>query len=333
MRTRQARPADDVSAGRPFRRPRPNHEGGHCLPVTPSVSHPGALNFSPGRDRQPARGNTWGRRAARALVNGARPRRCAKARHGNTLQYIPVMTLYWVNGIPARPNEADWLVYLADQLLGRAYLHPPRFPTRTAEAGLGLPHSMYWFVATCSSAYTGQAVSLWEILEPDAIAGGLCPFDTGGLWHQRFEPDPPLADSAERVSYFQLEDLPLSAWPHHVAARITTAYDDPAEYVRGKPPDRPMTSRDHSQNDSRRAWSWEGRIKNDSASHSVMRLMELHWCDRESRRFISWLDQYDGLDDYQKLSITDVIRSSARMTTADLYYAVESRLLEEVPPR
>lgn len=69
--------------------------------------------------------------------------------------------------------------------------------------------------------------------------------------------------------------------------------------------------------------------KNESTC-VVVQLAELYWADRDSRRFISWLDQYHGLGAADKMRISSAINSAARRISTDLYYAVEQRLLLEI---
>ncbi len=150
----------------------------------------------------------------------------------------------WVNGLPARPGW-DWRRYLGDQILGRMHVHPQGDATKAAEEGLNIQPAVYWFVGTASRAYAGHAVGAWATDELSTATGGLCPFDTGGLWSRKFHPQPPLADDDEVRSYFATCDLPLTSWSGVVIMAIDAAYNSRDDYVGGMAPPTPMTPHDH----------------------------------------------------------------------------------------
>jgi hypothetical protein len=236
--------------------------------------------------------------------------------------------LAWVNGIPERPGFADWMRYLADQILGQTALHPARQVTQEAEVGLGIGRCVYWYVGCAVETYAGEATGLWQ---PTATLtdgeGGLCPFDTGGLWHRRFNPTPPLADQDEVIEYFETCDRPLTDWPAGILERIVSAWGDVAVYAAGGPPKSPSTPRDHSTHPTSHAWVWEGRLREDGRVPHRVEVRELYWTEGNRRRFHTWLSRYTGLSAAQRRLVIDVVKASSRVVT-DLYPAIETRLLQ-----
>ncbi len=161
--------------------------------------------------------------------------------------------------------------------------------TGGAEALLGIPASVYWYVASPHAMYTGGAISLWD---PDDLAnaeGGVCPFDTGGLASRFVVPEPPLGNDAEIVAYFRQCDCQLTTWPQTVVDAIDTSYVDVGQYVAGYAPDPPMTPRDHSANASSQSWIWESRIAKADSPYSRASLVRIIWPEERRRRFFAWL--------------------------------------------
>jgi hypothetical protein len=236
-------------------------------------------------------------------------------------------TLLWVNGIPERPGSADWMRYLADQILGQTGLHPPRRVTAEAENGLGIGRCVYWFVGSAVETYTGEATGLWQ---PTAALtdgeGGLCPFDTGGLWHQRFTTDPPLTDHNGVIEYFHACDRPLSDWPDETLKRIVTGWGDAPTYATGRPPTTPITPRNHSNHSTSQAWLWEGRVREDARVPDRVAVQELCWTEGNKRRFHTWLARYAGFSPDQRQRVLGVTRIASRVVT-NIYPEVTTRLL------
>lgn len=235
--------------------------------------------------------------------------------------------LLWVNGIPERPGSADWMRYLADQILGQTALHPARPVTEEAEDGLGIGRCVYWFVGCAVETYTGEATGLWE---PTAVLddgeGGLCPFDTGGLWHRKFSPEPPLTDQDGVIQYFKECDRPLSDWPDETLNRIVAGWGNAHTYAGGSPPTSPITPRDHSNHSTAHAWLWEGRVREDAQVPERVAVRELYWTEGNKRRFYTWLARYTGFSLDQRQTVLDTVRASSRVV-GDLYPEVEARLL------
>src|SRR4051794_33791759 len=92
--------------------------------------------------------------------------------------------LLWIHGFKSKAASADpppWHEYLVAQLLDRVDDYTAADGTSDAESALGFEASVYWFVSSPSSAYTGGALTIWEPTDLDHAPGGLCPFDTGGM--------------------------------------------------------------------------------------------------------------------------------------------------------
>jgi hypothetical protein len=235
--------------------------------------------------------------------------------------------LTWVNGVPARPGEPSWMRYLSDVILGDLSHHAPRDSTRAAETGLGLSHSMYWYIGTAIEAYSGDVVGVWDPQPALTLAeGGTCPFDTGGLWHGRFTTSPPLLDRAEILAYFRVCDIQLQHWESAVAASLVAGWSEPDDYVSGAPPAPPITPRDHSMNTSPQAWVWEGRVATSDKPTTRLDLVELYWTEGSKRRFFSWLLRYGGLSDPDRSTLLEAIRRVSR-PVADVFPSVQDRLL------
>ena len=208
----------------------------------------------------------------------------------------------WVNGIPGRPGW-DWRPYLGDQILGRMHLHPQGHATQAAEDGLVIEPAVYWFVGTASRAYAGHVLRSWTPNDLKSASGGLCPFDTGGLWLRKVVPEPPLGDDDEVRAYFAACDVPLTGWPGEVITAIDAAYNLREDYVCGLAPQTPMTPRDHSGNRDLRAWIWEARIAKNERIASFVDLERFYWREATRRRFFGWLNSYRGLNSGTRLHI------------------------------
>jgi hypothetical protein len=216
--------------------------------------------------------------------------------------------------------------YLADQILGQAALHPARTVTREAENGLGIGRCVYWFVGCAVETYSGEATGLWEPTAALVVGeGGLCPFDTGGLWHRKITPEPPLTDQDDVIDYFKACDRPLSDWPDETFARILTGWSDAGAYTTGSPPSTPITPRDHSNHASPHAWLWEGRVRLDEKVPERVAIRELFWTEGNRRRFHTWLARYTGFSPDERRRVLDTVQASSRVAT-DLYPEVATRL-------
>jgi hypothetical protein len=220
--------------------------------------------------------------------------------------------------------------YLADQVLGEGYRHPGWKPTLEAEAALDLGRCMYWYIGCAIEEYLGEAGALWEPSGAIAVGdGGLCPFDSGGLWHRKFSLDPPLTSDNEVVSYFQECDRSLQAWPDCVWEALAAGWDDNVDYARGEPPVRQTTPSFHGGHSRPHAWVWEGRLRSDTRVAERIEIADIYWDDSHRRRFFAWLGSYGGFSSDQRRQVGDTVAARGHIVPdLDLYPTIEGRLVD-----
>lgn len=215
--------------------------------------------------------------------------------------------LPWTNGFPPEKSLDEWAPALM-RVLQHTFEDDVRKPsTSAAEMGLGLPPSVYWYIGSCHANFAGHAVALWQVGPTAGLDGGICPFDSGGLWHRYIHTDPPLNSAGEVVDYFVMSDRPLEDWPLPVSAEVRQCYDDfVADYVLApKPPDRRPTARVHlpAPHQDPRAWLWEARIAVSDAGRAPLNLRWFYWRQEDSNLFTRWVKTDDRFSTDEALAL------------------------------
>ena len=201
----------------------------------------------------------------------------------------------WVSGLkPGHAFDRSSRA-IADILLEKIELFGKSEKTAQAEAGLGLHPSWYWFVARTDDTY-GFAVFFWTSTDELWYADerGICPFDSGGLWHGHVLLTPPLLTAAEKQAFFELHDRPLLGWNERFVEYLATNYDTFADYVNGLAPKSGIHEIRKDANGPL-AWSWEARLQRTDVPGRVV--VSRLFCRGEfDKRFLNWLEDDDTID-------------------------------------
>lgn len=141
----------------------------------------------------------------------------------------------WISGLRDDGTNDDWARHVSLLVLGDFHAIPQGPRTIQAEAGLGIPASKYWYVGRSEKKFGHgvfwcEASTSWT---PDER--GVCPFDTGGLWHDRIRTTAPLSDDSKK-SLFETHDRNLVGWDVAIRTILKSQYISFADYVRGQPP-------------------------------------------------------------------------------------------------
>jgi len=217
----------------------------------------------------------------------------------------------WVFGLRPQVNLRSggrrWQEVVALLILGDLHLVPPSQSTTTAETGLGIPPSWYWYVARTETVF-GRTLSFWSTAAEPWLADerGVCPFDTGGLWHGFIKTRPPLADVAEKRELFGRYDLILSGWGPKFHLYLRENYPAPQAYVHGQYPAKGPTEILPAPENTSRAWTWEARVRRDATKGRL--LLDRLYCLEEDRgEFLEWLIDNESFDLPTKKTITSWI--------------------------
>ena len=199
--------------------------------------------------------------------------------------------LPWVHGFRP-PNGDRWMERLADLVLGRTQNLDTGDSTREAERELGIAPSFYCYVGRSEGAF-GWAILLFDV-ETERVRDddrGICPFDTGGLWHQFIRCRTSLSND-ERRALFAKHDRKLREWPTAVVEYLSANYGQVVDYITGKPPREPVEEFLPQPANSSRAWTWEGRARREQAMELLI-AKELYWSADAKNRFLNWLEEDD----------------------------------------
>lgn len=197
------------------------------------------------------------------------------------------MRLGWVHGLsPA--STGDWRPVVLLVLVGRLGHVEPGGSTIAAERGLGLNPSHYWFISSAKRAF-GQAITLWiPRFDQRAPPGGVCPFDTGGLWNGKISAQPSFHTQVERRRYFDKRKADLTGWEIRVSEDVQQRWTSPPAYVRGDRPDKRGDRLSQASTNTDRAWTWEARLER-SVEPVPLELSRMVWTQDNRNVFLQWL--------------------------------------------
>lgn len=191
-----------------------------------------------------------------------------------TTEWIAHDNAPWVHGIKKKTTGPYVFAHIAS-VVGKRFSDIPRAPSSAAtETDLAYPPSIYWYLGRADDLY-GSVVFLCEARTETAgeSDGGVCPFDSGGMWTGRIALNPPApAKSTERREILSRYTMSLSGWKALFGQHLTRAYASPLGYVRGHPPTNPPSGfpvicanpPNHPV-----AWTWEGRVVYEHADKRV----------------------------------------------------------------
>lgn len=177
---------------------------------------------------------------------------------------------------------------------------PPSEATTATETGLGIAPCHYWYLLHAEATF-GQTVFLWSatIDSWQENEGGLCPFDSGGLWHGHIVTDPPLATMQARKMFFDRYNQALPGWDESFRLHLATSYGSAGDYIRGQAPQTGVPEIVKGLPNTSRAWAWEARVCRDTPLIARLTLESVYWTEPDRDNFDLWLEGHDFLDDSQ----------------------------------
>lgn len=207
----------------------------------------------------------------------------------------------WVFGLRPRLEISRWQEVVAAIILGTVEAVSQGAKTQLAEAALGIAPSWYWYISRTAESF-GRTVFFWKAQEDGwgEAERGVCPFDTGGLWHRYIATSPRDLDESARTALFAKYDRCLPGWVPTFHGYIQDNYEGLADYILGERPRQaiPEILMDGSSNDSR-AWTWEARVRRDLVTSHV-RLSQMYCTSEDHSAFLDWVG-----DERTQLSLPD----------------------------
>lgn len=176
---------------------------------------------------------------------------------------------FWIHGLKRKganaPRGMEWYRRIALIITGD-YTQIERSPkTIEAEAGLGIPPSVYFFISSPVKDYS-NGLFLYTIQGETRTASdsGVTPFDSGGLWSGQMHTNPHLASAESKREFYRKYHYSLRDW-RRVFRQYISEYQVSFEtYVDGLPPKASptnpkiiVTKPPNREYD----WIWEGRIQ------------------------------------------------------------------------
>ena len=222
----------------------------------------------------------------------------------------------WVYGLrtPSRPSDVEeeesrWRLTVALVILDQFEKVDQGEKTMETEAGLGIPPSWYWFVSQANT-YFGNGVFFF-LVETEGWSDndrGVCPFDTGGLWHNKISTYPPIdpSDKDSKRTLFARYDRRLKLWDVSFKDYVYQNYYRVTEYIEGKAPTKGSGVAEIVKGppNSSFAWTWEGRVERVNIAEKA-KIVKLYCQEQAKSAFLNWLEEervHFGLP--QKKSIT-----------------------------
>lgn len=172
----------------------------------------------------------------------------------------------WVHGLRPSLRYDEWIRTVAFILLEEFEKIHQGDNTVIAELGLNIPTSWYWYIGRTEKAF-GHAIFFSSVAKNGWAEeeGGMCPFDTGGLWHNYIETNQrhDIHDVDFKKSLFDKHNKPLENWPDVFREYIRRNYINFSNYVKGEIPGEGVTDIIKGPPNNSKAWTWEGRIRKD----------------------------------------------------------------------
>lgn len=176
--------------------------------------------------------------------------------------------LHWVAGLrPPKPVD-DVPAALARRILRRVDEEEPGEKTCEAENGLGFEPSCYWYVHRSDEDF-GYVVLFWKAADDgwNEGDGAVCPFDTGGVWHEHITTTPAMTTGAQRKDFTSKHGRSLEGWMGTFEGWLEThCMNELDTYIDGDCPKPGIPEIDATNGP--RAWTWEARVVRP-ASHKV----------------------------------------------------------------
>ena len=225
----------------------------------------------------------------------------------------------FVTGLPLPSHQnATWYQSLAYVLSLKWSNRTASHRTSSAESGLGISGTPHYFYIMRTEQAFGFAVFLFhhnnDLPWPSATQGAT-PFDSGGLWHEKFHTRLPISTDQDKKHFFLCHQKSLSSCLADFRCYLTRNYDSLDAYVRGSPPANELAPIIAGPPNTSRAWTWELRIP----SALMRRHVVLHrgfLSAEDCCRFSDWLWTDSGLPDDECTRIYHRIKENVTQTSA-----------------
>lgn len=181
--------------------------------------------------------------------------------------------------------------------------------TAAAEDGLQIDPSAYWYIGRLEPDYAYIVTLSIDALEPGA-QGVVCPFDTGGLWHDKLTLVAPLTPTQKRQF---LADNSYSMDNYHAAMQswLESAFEvneHVASYSRGAKPSAHSIP-DIVIDDDTRSWTWEVRVAVKAATDSLPPATSLHMTEQQYDQYETWLTRLREISTFEVYDHLEFVES------------------------
>ena len=249
--------------------------------------------------------------------------------------------MFWIHGLkhplkPRKESQMDWreitkIIFLKKNV---SEISPGK-STKEAERGLDIPRSYYWYVHRAPHLY-GYMVFCWEPdnISPD-IGGGVCPFDTGGLWCGCINTNPPLNTASEKLVFFRRRRRDLRLWYEEFVDYLERNYDKVSGYIKGEKPRsdlREITTANANNTFPDLGWTWEVHVICNCVP-KVAKLIKVY-CNYETFDFFTKLGSEDKsfipkeeVEEFTKCFI-DLVKPSSSFYSKDQALRVNNILVK-----
>jgi hypothetical protein len=187
-----------------------------------------------------------------------------------------------------------------------------RVKTSEAEEGLRIKSSCYFYLFRTDQEF-GYVVFVWTPAREDWAAGdgGACPFDTGGLWHDRMVTDPVLRTGDEKRAFFARHDCPLDSCASRFSSYLERNYVGTEEaYIDGHPPAEGVAEIFKAPPNNARSWTWEVRIRRDRLPGGI-ELERITWNEEQVRSFVDWIRNDSRFDLATKRKLQSIVKTTS----------------------
>lgn len=198
----------------------------------------------------------------------------------------------WIQGMRRddRTSTSDWRQLLFNRLDGHESRIRQGRRTEEAEHGLNINPSSYYFVDRCEPAYGDRALAFDH---PDITfdSARVVPFDTGGLWHDRIETNPPGMTPSQKLEIVERCTFRSNDYLEAFIAWGRATFPSHAHYCRGSAPSESfcaIIALSLKKLDAR-SWTWEGRIPKERNLDGTLHPIRLFLARKDFEPYTRWV--------------------------------------------
>lgn len=200
--------------------------------------------------------------------------------------------------------------------------------TAEAETGLGMAPSAYWYVSRLEPDFAYVATLSVGAGGPHG-PGMTCPFDTGGLWHDKLTLVAPLTEDEKRQLLVD-HGYEVDAFHPTMEDWLNAAYPPkPVDHYSGGTKPRHLIVPEIEVGGSARSWTWELSLNVSASGVTFPPATSLHITQERYDQYESWVASQKGLSTSEvndHLDFVDDIKS----ITDDVYKDATQRLVSSV---